>query len=122
MTTAERAMDRLAKGITNAFQGMAPDAGFGRGPVPILVRCETTTARSMGFAGTGLKITIVNRTATFDADGNLVGTVDETEQAMEDRRKIDMEKEAREEAAVKLRRAEAIKRGDFSKVDWGGSR
>ena len=125
-TTAERAMERLARSITQAFTELRTATYSGSKPVgsvQVPVKCETTASKAgMGFAGTGLKLSIGDRVATFDAEGQLVGTVDLTREMTEQRRQQEEQHRKINEEIAARHRAEAIKRGDFSKVDWGGSR
>lgn len=155
-TTAQRAMERLARAINQAFSGAtmfvrdADFAQYGGGTnEPVPVKAEALGVKSGGVAGTGIRLTIGNRTVTFDENGQLVG-VEGLKATKPDTRTVAEVLEQRKHAVMggccnrfadqmgcdcleKAKAREArpefvnppppaqTRPGDFSKVDWGRS-
>lgn len=115
MTTAQRAMERLAKSITVAFPTVKVEEMAYLITVP--VKCETVELKgSTGFATSGLRLTIGNRVLTTNEHGEIT-------KLEQDGKEIDVRQLLREPARAEQnkRATETAKNvGDFSKVDWGG--
>lgn len=120
MTTAQRALDRLAKSITAAFVGFGADKVY---PTPdAIIECSVpvscvvveSSSRGAGFVGSGLKLTIGNRILLTNEHGEIV-------RVEQDGKELDLRQMQRDREAPKRRAeaAEQAKAGDFSKVDWG---